>query len=534
MKKIAQRRSFLSKVREKSNISGKFLELRDSEFREIMKIIRSTDNEIRKIVEKNEINLDKAVSASRLRDYITTAYYLTKYNDAVSSIKEKFDTLKNIVNFKNYDILLSRPKKEHLEELFKYQPVAKKSELSIELVKNAGFFSSLSDMFAGFFSPHNLAIKALEKRFPSSFIGKLRQDTIDLVSQAKSLNKSLIDNLKDLGRYVATRKVDNYLKTSMDLSKECGGFNKSFTKYYNKNIIPLKEHQAKLEEEIKKQELEFKQKQEEAKKREEEYQKMIQRQQQEAAQKYKEQKLSQERQLEKELSVRQPKSEQSLVEQSKQVLENLETQEQLEDYSKQEEVSDQKANEEALKKLEERNKTAGIFDFLKKKVENQDKPQEIDPEDIEVIEEKPKTKLKTKTELPIGPVNQFLSDVEILKDIKNIRITSAAEDHLAQIFIKRLDDFNIEISDLPYEFKNKLIPAIKNSILKGLVIQISPVDDDSNPKDRYVDILTSLDLQSINLELPNQKATFRVVCRFSAYQKTLTVKTMQKNFRIGN
>lgn len=87
--------------------------------------------------------------------------------------------------------------------------------------------------------------------------------------------------------------------------------------------------------------------------------------------------------------------------------------------------------------------------------------------------------------------------------------------------------------------ENNIVREVANSIPRGFVIQIYPSDDVHNPLDKQIEIYTYFPLSVLDPELEqgvgeddDGLVKFRALCRFSATNGTLSLRTVQKNFSV--
>jgi len=194
-------------------------------------------------------------------------------------------------------------------------------------------------------------------------------------------------------------------------------------------------------------------------------------------------------------------------------------------------------------------KTAGIFDFLKDKTKNQPVEPEKKTEKLEqktqpkkerpqeLTEEYKNLYTPKKLDLPNGRVDKAYTDVSVLKNItpNKMRITLDTSRHLINIFIKRLSAVkNIDnIEPFINSFELNLSPILKQAVYDGWVVSSDSVSDSFNPRDKYLEIYTRLDLSKIDPKLMGT-AKLHVACRLSADKEILTIRGIKKHFDIVN
>lgn len=101
-----------------------------------------------------------------------------------------------------------------------------------------------------------------------------------------------------------------------------------------------------------------------------------------------------------------------------------------------------------------------------------------------------------------------------------------AAQHIMRVFEKRLYDFGLPAERLDV---SKLVVAIRNAIPRGIITYIAPADDINNPLDRQLEVYTYVDLKNIGMD---GIAKINVLCRLSVFNGTLSVRTVQKYFKV--
>jgi hypothetical protein len=111
-----------------------------------------------------------------------------------------------------------------------------------------------------------------------------------------------------------------------------------------------------------------------------------------------------------------------------------------------------------------------------------------------------------------------------------IRITPNAAKHIAGLVIKKLYDLGNDVSTADPSLETNIINAIRFSIPRGMVLTSLPSDDMHNPLDRQLEIYTHADLSAIDPSFGLAK--LKVYCRLGVMNKTLSLRTIQRNFEI--
>lgn len=255
MDKVAQERTFFSKVRDTLNFSGRILEELNIEFATVMQTLRETDADIR----ENAFDLKQLATNSiklvRARHYLDTAVNIAAFHERCRVIAAKLERFQKSVDLRHYSYLLEQLPDSEKKKLFDYNPNAEiklkdaeATDYSDILIKQAGLTDWLFQ--AENTEPNsqqNTAMKALENRFKVSFIKKLKTQSLDMTEKTYQFYKYLISTFKKLGWAVATRKIDKYIEISNELISKFAEYHKSFTRYYEANIVPLKNEQERVQ-----------------------------------------------------------------------------------------------------------------------------------------------------------------------------------------------------------------------------------------------------------------------------------------------
>lgn len=112
-----------------------------------------------------------------------------------------------------------------------------------------------------------------------------------------------------------------------------------------------------------------------------------------------------------------------------------------------------------------------------------------------------------------------------------IRVSPGAMKHIANIFLKRLYDLNLNVEELDSSFERKLIEEIRRAITRGIVVYNHQSDDTHNPLDRQLEIYTYVNLPSIDPQLQGV-ARLTAVCRLSVFNNMLSLRTISRNFQV--
>jgi hypothetical protein len=251
MDKLAQQRGYWNKLREKANISGRILETINPEFGKMMDKLRSTDDRVRQNASELKNYARDARIYLKKRDYLNAANSFTAFHQKAKLIATEFSTFNSTIDLKHYEFLLSQLTDEQKDQLFKYDPEAKlsleKDDADDGLNKAAG----ITDWLVGRKTSdpavaRSSAMKAFEKRFSVPFMKKLKTNTIVMADRTDHFLLILLSFLKKLAPALATRHIDQYVALSVEFLKHYNKYHSDFVKYYNINIIPIKEQNQKL------------------------------------------------------------------------------------------------------------------------------------------------------------------------------------------------------------------------------------------------------------------------------------------------
>lgn len=251
MDKLAQQRGYWNKLREKTNISGRILETINPEFGRMMDQLRSTDDRVREYASITKSFSRDARVYFKKRDYLNAANSLAMFHNKVKIIAEEFKNFNSSIDLKHYEFILSQLDDEQKAQLFEYDPEAKitlkNNDADDGLNKSAGITDWLvgrqtSDPVAA----RSSAMKAFEKRFSVPFMKKLKTSTGIMVDRTDNFLLILLSFLKKLAPALATRHIDQYVALSIEFLKHYTKYHSDFVKYYNVNIVPIKEQHQKL------------------------------------------------------------------------------------------------------------------------------------------------------------------------------------------------------------------------------------------------------------------------------------------------
>jgi hypothetical protein len=594
MRKTAQERSWLNKLREKTNLSGKVLESINPEFAQMMDNLRSTDEKIR----NQASGIRNIVKWSRTlvnrRDYLSAALNISAFHERCRQIAFDLEQCKSKVNLKHYKFILDQFDDEYKEKLFGYDPeksltqeplsTAEARAISDSLKKIASLsdFLSLpmSDMAQNLTNSRSIAMRALEKRFSVGFLKQLKNESNAMVDKTEDFSSYMMSLFRKLATALATRNAEDYIGFATDFIRKFANYHKLFVKYYNSNILPLKE---KHEEQLRQNE------EDKAKALEQQADRIraIPDQTPQAPNGFPDAK-ERGRVLQDLDSRNEPKAPDVPNDAKHNALNELERLNGGEDETGVPNISpDSVAPKpgiktetklshskfiERLEKLASSNSIQSIVDAMLKYAAIVEEHNENDALKLIAIAEGViddnyalfgKTEKKTVKEdkavkpsapaiadplaltppparsvpvdhgIPEGTVNQKYFSIPFLKNITadKIRITPAAAAHISNMFIKRLFDLNFNVSDFGSHLEQKILTELKLAIVRGIVLTSAKTEDPHNPRDRYLEIYSYVNLPSIDRKLKGI-VKMKIWCRLSAFSGTLSIRTIQKNFQV--
>lgn len=111
-----------------------------------------------------------------------------------------------------------------------------------------------------------------------------------------------------------------------------------------------------------------------------------------------------------------------------------------------------------------------------------------------------------------------------------IRVSQNAGNHIASIVVKKLYDLGSDVSTSDQSLERNILNAIVFAIPRGMVLTSSAAEDLHNPLDKQLEIYTYVDFSPIDPKFGTAK--IKVYCRLSVMNKTLSVRTIQRNFTI--
>lgn len=244
MQKLAQKRSILNKLREKTNIGGiaaeKFF---NPEFERVMEALRTADNKIRAIASGSEIEgedagpdavslkdlLKSAKSNLNRREYMTALAFLGRFLNKMESISKHIEKLRFDVDKVHHDFLfkdLDQEQKKYLHEM-----KSRFASAETQLVAEAG----IMDFFANVGTERGRALAAWEKRYPKQ-VKQIKKDIVGLYSKSEAMLGQLLSSLKSMATARATRKVDDYMGAANKITSNFGRYSQQFKDIYSGSL----------------------------------------------------------------------------------------------------------------------------------------------------------------------------------------------------------------------------------------------------------------------------------------------------------
>lgn len=256
MDKFAQKRTFLNKLKEKTNLSGMAAEkFFNKEFAEAMNGLRKADDNVRKTMlgdisglpafQTKEL-LAQVASSLKTREYVDAFTQLGSIHSQFMSIKSEIENLKSEFSKVHEDLLLKNFKEDDKMSFEEKNKVIERRKNLAELQKRLAISANnqfikqafLGDFFKNVGTERGRALAAWEKRYASE-VAKWRDGTGRLLDAGKNIYKSMIDQLKVMAKARATRNIDDYINAAGVFMPAIADFNKDFKKYYQDAMLPL-------------------------------------------------------------------------------------------------------------------------------------------------------------------------------------------------------------------------------------------------------------------------------------------------------
>jgi hypothetical protein len=533
MDKVAQRRGFTHKVREKLSPS-QLLERFDGSFKEFMDNLRKLDDEIRVSTVENKKLLDTAKLQFKSKDYLLCFAHLISFFEKNQEMVLKLQDLNQQINLDHIKLLEKDISDEELKLLQEKIDNLKFSHAKNLLQKNAGIFDLFNIDIKDLFRSRYWISELLEDRFSTKDFINFTKGLKNILIDATKLSNVLKDNLKPMSLARAQRNPKEYYTFANNYIKEFQNFRGLFSKFYSSSASKILNDINQIK----------KQKEDE---RQNEERERIERIQGPFA---KIKPLTEE-----DLKTNKPEEKSvDIPSESRKTLQKLKNDNEQIPFDLVSKIDEKVAKNEFIKIIKNAAKEDNINLMLNEILkfsnvaENFDVGlsnnlisiannivKQADPEDewINRLPEKLPGIPEKKEELPVGHIDEPYRNVDFLKDLGPDKITSSATAtlHCFDLFTKRLT------SRMPNFTKSKqlgsnFLPVLKNNIVKSLVVMAEKPQDSHNPNDRLVMFLTKINLSELDPKLDGN-AVLYVQCRYSFEKKNLSLKTIQKNFRVS-
>ncbi len=248
MQKFAQKRTFLNKMREMVNVSGKVAEeYFKPQFKALLNNIRKRDDTIRSIVAGEKLG-DSAISSQismkellksaktnfNRREFMTALSYLGKFHEEIVKVVAEIKAIDENVDEVHDQFLFEELKNEHKVQLMSFHNKFKQANARYELIKEAG---KISDFFYSL-SQRGRALSAWEKRYPKE-VGKFKDGISELIDKSQGLYSTIIASLKDMAKARSVRHPGDYMSAAKDILAEADKYEngKGGFKEFYKNVL---------------------------------------------------------------------------------------------------------------------------------------------------------------------------------------------------------------------------------------------------------------------------------------------------------
>jgi len=252
MDKNAQERGLLNKLREHANITSKLLESINPKFKKMMDDLRKTDEKIRGYSEQSKDLIKSAKSLVNRRDYLSAASTMSSFHEKCRYIAAELDKFIKNVDMDSFSVLLDQFDDEQKERIFGYDPNKELNLNEVSFVNDMEVMASfkkqagLSDWWHNLTNERATAMRQLEKRFSISFLKDLKTNSINIFNDSQRFLQFLLATFKKLATALARGKPSIYISVAKSFMSKFDQYHKSFVKFYEKNIIPLKQQHEKM------------------------------------------------------------------------------------------------------------------------------------------------------------------------------------------------------------------------------------------------------------------------------------------------
>jgi ribosomal protein S20 len=274
MEKTAQKMPFTSKLREHLSPGKQLEEIFNPEFLEIMNQLRDeVDDPVRALLSGEkvgnadpiiEVNLKELLKSAKSnfnrREYMRCIADLSRFHKVMAEVSKKLSSFKVNVDKVHHKFLFDRFDPAHsdydpeyakylkdLKETFgKHEKKAELLQIDYNLIKQAG----ISDFLSNVLTDRGRALRVWEKRYPR-MVNKLKSETKRLLDKSESLLRMTLEQMKQLAKDRASRKVDDYIEHSKKIIREFANYNNMFKSYYDTYVKEFLSKQEEIKEEIK-------------------------------------------------------------------------------------------------------------------------------------------------------------------------------------------------------------------------------------------------------------------------------------------
>jgi hypothetical protein len=261
-KKTAQELKLRHKARRVVNPTGKALTMLSPAFKKVIRDMDKLDKRVRKEAEDLNFYIGMARSSIRRKDFLTAATYLSKFHEKAKLINHQLKTFDGDISKSHREYLLKNFKGKDKSKLFDYDPNKDLEKINVVddgLISTAGTLKDwwripgrFTDMVSHVGDQKYKGMKALEKSFSVPFYKQLKNDTKEMLDTTNDFYKALLLNFHALGSAWGTRNVGAYIEQIKEIETAYKPYHAGFVEYYSKNIGPMKERQAQIDEEAKK------------------------------------------------------------------------------------------------------------------------------------------------------------------------------------------------------------------------------------------------------------------------------------------
>lgn len=256
-KKTAQALKAKHKIRRVINPTGKALTMLNPAFKKVIRDLDKLDKQVRKEAEDLNYFIGMARSFVRRNDYLTAATYLVKFHEKAKLISHELETFDGDISKTQREFLLKTFKGKDKSKLFDYDPSKKIESINLAddgLMVQAGVIKDwwrtpgrFSDLLHNVVDRKSHSMRAIEKNFSIPFYRQLKEDTIEMLDYTNDFYKEMIGSFHQMGSAWATRNVGEYIEQIKEIESSYNPYNVKFIKYHQKNILPMKQEQDRID-----------------------------------------------------------------------------------------------------------------------------------------------------------------------------------------------------------------------------------------------------------------------------------------------